>query len=118
MPVSGVTAALAVGPPHLSPLACPARVPRRPGVTPPPSDSASSSANASALTSSVIRSSLYKLKFRSARTAQQSLCDCMAGLGPSGALLVVMSASSIGAGRGGGYARYLDGKTIAPEQGD
>jgi conjugative relaxase-like TrwC/TraI family protein len=30
----------------------------------------------------------------------------------------VMSASSIGAGRGGGYARYLEGKTIAPEQGD
>jgi conjugative relaxase-like TrwC/TraI family protein len=29
-----------------------------------------------------------------------------------------MSASSIGAGRGGGYARYLEGKTIAPEQGD
>ncbi len=30
----------------------------------------------------------------------------------------VMSASSIGAGRGGGYARYLEGKTIAPERGD
>ncbi len=30
----------------------------------------------------------------------------------------MMSASSIGAGRGGGYARYLEGKTIAPEQGD
>lgn len=29
-----------------------------------------------------------------------------------------MSASSIGAGRGGGYARYLEGKTIAPERGD
>ncbi|MGO8905181.1 MAG: MobF family relaxase [Solirubrobacteraceae bacterium] len=29
-----------------------------------------------------------------------------------------MSASSIGAGRGAGYARYLEGKTIAPEQGD
>ena len=29
-----------------------------------------------------------------------------------------MSASSIGAGRGGGYARYLEGKTIAPEHGD
>src|SRR5664280_3647232 len=29
-----------------------------------------------------------------------------------------MSASSIGAGRAGGYARYLEGKTIAPEQGD
>jgi conjugative relaxase-like TrwC/TraI family protein len=30
----------------------------------------------------------------------------------------MMSASSIGAGRGGGYARYLEGKTIAPERGD
>ncbi|HEY4896300.1 MAG TPA: MobF family relaxase, partial [Solirubrobacteraceae bacterium] len=29
-----------------------------------------------------------------------------------------MSASSIGAGRAGGYARYLEGKTIAPERGD
>jgi conjugative relaxase-like TrwC/TraI family protein len=29
-----------------------------------------------------------------------------------------MSASSIGAGRGGGYARYLEGKTVAPERGD
>ncbi|HEX4189339.1 MAG TPA: MobF family relaxase [Solirubrobacteraceae bacterium] len=29
-----------------------------------------------------------------------------------------MSAASISAGRGGGYARYLEGKTIAPEQGD
>ena len=29
-----------------------------------------------------------------------------------------MSASSIAAGRGGGYARYLEGKTIAPEHGD
>jgi conjugative relaxase-like TrwC/TraI family protein len=29
-----------------------------------------------------------------------------------------MTASSIGAAKGGGYARYLEGKTIAPEQGD
>ena len=29
-----------------------------------------------------------------------------------------MSASSIPAGRAGGYARYLDGKTVAPERGD
>jgi conjugative relaxase-like TrwC/TraI family protein len=39
-------------------------------------------------------------------------------LGPLWVLDGVMSASSIGAGRGGGYARYLEGKTIAPEQGD
>ena len=30
----------------------------------------------------------------------------------------VMSASSIGAGKAGGYARYLEGKTVAPERGD
>src|SRR5271165_3238300 len=30
----------------------------------------------------------------------------------------MMSASSIGAGKGGGYARYLEGKTVAPERGD
>jgi hypothetical protein len=29
-----------------------------------------------------------------------------------------MSASSIPAGRAGGYARYLDGKTVTPERGD
>ncbi len=29
-----------------------------------------------------------------------------------------MSAASIGAGRGGGYARYLEGKTVAPQRGD
>jgi conjugative relaxase-like TrwC/TraI family protein len=29
-----------------------------------------------------------------------------------------MTASSIGAGKGGGYARYLENKTIAPERGD
>jgi conjugative relaxase-like TrwC/TraI family protein len=29
-----------------------------------------------------------------------------------------MTASSIGAGRGAGYAQYLEGKTIAPERGD
>lgn len=30
----------------------------------------------------------------------------------------MLSASSIGSGRGGGYARYLEGKTVAPERGD
>lgn len=29
-----------------------------------------------------------------------------------------MSAASIGAGKGGGYARYLEGKTVIPERGD
>ena len=39
-----------------------------------------------------------------------------------GALTVVtgemMSASSIGAGKAGGFARYLESKTVAPERGD
>ena len=30
----------------------------------------------------------------------------------------MMTASSIGASKGGGYARYLEGKTVAPERGD
>jgi conjugative relaxase-like TrwC/TraI family protein len=30
----------------------------------------------------------------------------------------VVTASSIGAAKGGGYARYLEGKTVAPERGD
>jgi hypothetical protein len=29
-----------------------------------------------------------------------------------------MTAASIPAGRGGDYARYLEGKTVAPERGD
>jgi hypothetical protein len=29
-----------------------------------------------------------------------------------------MTAASIGAGKAGGYARYLESKTIAPERGD
>ena len=29
-----------------------------------------------------------------------------------------MTAASIAAGKGGGYARYLEGKTIQPERGD
>jgi hypothetical protein len=29
-----------------------------------------------------------------------------------------MTTSSIGAAKGGGYARYLEGKTIEPERGD
>jgi conjugative relaxase-like TrwC/TraI family protein len=33
-------------------------------------------------------------------------------------LTVVVTASSIGAAKGGGYARYLEGKTVQPERGD
>jgi conjugative relaxase-like TrwC/TraI family protein len=42
-------------------------------------------------------------------------------VGRSGRLVVithVMTAASIGASRGGGYARYLEGKTVEPERGD
>lgn len=36
----------------------------------------------------------------------------------SRSLTVMMTASSIGAAKGGGYARYLEGKTVAPQRGD
>jgi conjugative relaxase-like TrwC/TraI family protein len=36
----------------------------------------------------------------------------------SRSLTVVVTASSIGAAKGGGYARYLAGKTVQPERGD
>jgi hypothetical protein len=39
-------------------------------------------------------------------------------LGGSNRVSVVMSAASIGAAKGGGYARYLEGKTVEPERGD
>src|SRR5580700_2470553 len=42
----------------------------------------------------------------------------MAGFVPSRSVSVVMTAASIGAGKGGGYARYLESKTVEPERGD
>src|SRR5664279_3698990 len=42
----------------------------------------------------------------------------LAVLTHSGSSPCVMTASSIGAAKGGGYARYLEGKTLAPERGD
>lgn len=42
----------------------------------------------------------------------------VAGLARWRSVLVVMSAASIPALRGGDYARYLEGKTVAPERGD
>ncbi len=42
----------------------------------------------------------------------------LAVLTRSGSSLRVMTASSTGAAKGGGYARYLEGKTLAPERGD
>src|ERR1700684_2557526 len=42
----------------------------------------------------------------------------MAGSRRSRSSLHVMTAASIPAARGGDYARYLEGKTVAPERGD
>jgi conjugative relaxase-like TrwC/TraI family protein len=42
----------------------------------------------------------------------------LAAIGRSRSLTGVVSASSIGAAKGGGYARYLEAKTVAPERGD
>ena len=50
--------------------------------------------------------------------AVRPLSGFVAAQGRWGSLAGVMSPSSIGAGKAGGYARYLEGKTIAPEQGD
>ena len=44
--------------------------------------------------------------------------NSLAGPGRSGSVPVVMTASSIGAAKGGGYARYLESKTVEPERGD
>ena len=45
-------------------------------------------------------------------------CNSLAGLRASGSVPVVMTAASIGASKGGGYARYLESKTIEHERGD
>jgi hypothetical protein len=42
----------------------------------------------------------------------------LAGLQQLGSVPLVMTAASIGAAKGGGYARYLEGKTLQPERGD
>jgi conjugative relaxase-like TrwC/TraI family protein len=44
--------------------------------------------------------------------------NSVAGSPVSRSLTVVVTASSIGAAKGGGYARYLEGKTVQPERGD
>src|SRR6185312_3013811 len=51
-------------------------------------------------------------------SAVSALCGSLAGLGRSRSVLVVMTAASIGSSKGGGYARYLESKTIDPERGD
>ena len=50
--------------------------------------------------------------------AVSALCNSLAGLTASGSVPVVMTAASIGASKGGGYARYLESKTIEHERGD
>ncbi|MHB8243362.1 MAG: relaxase domain-containing protein, partial [Solirubrobacteraceae bacterium] len=44
--------------------------------------------------------------------------NSLAGFGEFGSCIDVMGAQSIGAGKAGGYARYLESKTVAPERGD
>lgn len=46
------------------------------------------------------------------------LCNPLAGHGWSWSVGDVMTAASIGAAKGGGYARYLESKTVEPERGD
>jgi hypothetical protein len=52
------------------------------------------------------------------RCAETQTHNSVAVWPASRSLTVVMTASSIGAAKGGGYARYLEGKTVAPERGD
>ena len=50
--------------------------------------------------------------------AQRVLCKVGGRFGVLAVINRVMTAASIGAARGGGYARYLEGKTVEPERGD
>jgi conjugative relaxase-like TrwC/TraI family protein len=50
--------------------------------------------------------------------AQRALCEFRGRFGPLRVITHVMTAASIGASRGGGYARYLESKTVEPERGD
>jgi conjugative relaxase-like TrwC/TraI family protein len=47
-----------------------------------------------------------------------ALCEFVGRFGPLRVITHVMTASSIPASGGGGYARYLESKTVAPERGD
>ena len=46
------------------------------------------------------------------------LCNSLSVLGRSRSITHVMTAASIAAGKGGGYARYLESKTLEPERGE
>ncbi len=50
--------------------------------------------------------------------AVRVLCNSLSVFGRSRSLTNVMTAASIGAAKGGGYARYLESKTVEPERGD
>jgi conjugative relaxase-like TrwC/TraI family protein len=51
-------------------------------------------------------------------TAPRSLCKVGGRFEVLAVINRVMTAASIGASRGGGYARYLESKTVEPERGD
>ncbi len=50
--------------------------------------------------------------------AVRVLCKLVGRFGALTVITYVMTAASIGAAKGGGYARYLEGKTVKPERGD
>ncbi len=50
--------------------------------------------------------------------AVRALCEFVGRFGVLTVITCVMTAASIGASRGGGYARYLESKTVEPERGD
>ena len=52
------------------------------------------------------------------RCAETQTDNSVAVSAASRSLTVVVTASSIGAAKGGGYVRYLEGKTVQPERGD
>jgi hypothetical protein len=52
------------------------------------------------------------------RLGERGYRNLLAGWRALGSVPHVMTTSSIGAAKGGGYARYLEGKTVEPERGD
>src|SRR4029077_17228567 len=51
-------------------------------------------------------------------TAVRPLCNLLAASERSWSIRGVMTAASIGAAKAGGYARYLESKTVVPDRGD
>ena len=48
--------------------------------------------------------------------AQRALCELLGRFGALRVITHVMTAATIGASWGGGYARYLESKTVEPER--